>query len=94
MSEAAFVVFALALPVLALVHEAIRASVNDKLPAPQRFSIFNQPGNTWWGRGGLLDMHMQLYPESKLRLAFWIDLVVVVAAFVLGCVAQASLRSK
>jgi hypothetical protein len=94
MSEVAFVVFVLAVPMLALVHEAIRRRVNDKLPAPQRFSIFNEPGNVWWGRGGLLDMHMQLYPESKLRLAFWIDLVVVVAAFVLGCVTRASLRSK
>ncbi len=80
-SSATELAFSLGLLILVSAHLAIRAGGNKRLPPEQRFGCFNSPGNTWWGRGGMLNMHAQFYPTSGLRLLFWLGLATVLAAF-------------
>ncbi len=63
--------------------------MNEKLAPEYRFRFFRgRMGDEWWGRGGLLSMHAQFFPSSRLRVAFWTDLALMIVGFILGALAQ------
>lgn len=75
------------------IFEAIRTAVNEKLSPEYRFRFFRgRMGDEWWGHGGLFSMHAQFFPDSRLRILFWLDAAMMFIAVVLAAIAQSRIN--
>jgi hypothetical protein len=83
-------IFFVALIVSAVIQEAIRSELVSRLYVEKPISWREfRTVRDWFGHGGMLSLHREYYPESRLRLWFAVSLSAMVLAVALGSLLQA-----